>query len=174
MADKPTRPTDDQRAQLDALLHDYDFAVLTTISPDGSLHARPMALLARRPDGGVEFATLLDTAKARDLEANPRVGLSCFTDAAKGYVSLSGRAHISRDRAQINRLWDKSWELWAPNGPNDPDLALIRVDVEQAEYLSPGTDKLVVLKSAARALLGTPSPRPSPVVHLDESDLETQ
>jgi general stress protein 26 len=156
------------------LLRKYDFAIMTTVSPDGTLHARPMAVQERLPDADVWFVTAIDTAKARDLEANPHIGLAYFDSPSKGYISLSGTARVSRDHETIRRLWKPSWKLWAPNGPDDPDLALIRVDVEQAEYLDPKTDKLVTLKALVRAVTGGEAQDGEPIVHLDQHELEAQ
>jgi len=167
MADK----NQSNREQLYELLKKYKIAIMTTVSPDGTLHGRPMAVQEREPDADVWFATALDTAKARDLEANPQIGLTYFDDPSKGYVSLSGRARISRDPARIKRLWQPDWKLWFPNGPDDPDIVLIKVDVDQAEYIDPGTSKLVVLQALVHAVTGGEEPGENEIVHLDKQDL---
>ncbi|MFO0741623.1 MAG: pyridoxamine 5'-phosphate oxidase family protein [Labilithrix sp.] len=44
-----------------------------------------------------------------------------------------GRASIVRDRKKIEELWQTSWKAWFPNGKDDPNMALIRVTVTDAE-----------------------------------------
>jgi len=50
------------------------------------------------------------------------------------YVSVSGTATLVRDRGTIERLWDQLYRAWFPQGVDDPELALLRVRVERAEY----------------------------------------
>ena len=56
------------------------------------------------------------------------------------YVSVSGRATLVEDRIGMKALWTKWVEVFFPRGLDDPALALLRVDIEKAEYWdSPGT-----------------------------------
>jgi general stress protein 26 len=48
--------------------------------------------------------------------------------------SVSGTATLSRDREKMRQMWTKWVEVFFPKGLDDPDLALLRVDVEKAEY----------------------------------------
>jgi general stress protein 26 len=50
------------------------------------------------------------------------------------YVSISGTAQLVRDRKKIDELWRPEFKMWFPNGKDDPDVALLRVRTEQAEY----------------------------------------
>ena len=50
------------------------------------------------------------------------------------YVSLSATARIIEDRRKIKELWTDGLRVWFPNGPDDPELVLIAVDVETAKY----------------------------------------
>lgn len=49
------------------------------------------------------------------------------------FACLSGKAQIDNDFAQIDKLWNKQVEAWFPGGKNDPNLALLRFDIENAE-----------------------------------------
>lgn len=56
--------------------------------------------------------------------------------AAKGhdfFACLSGQARIDNDFAQIDKLWNKQAEAWFPGGKSDPNLALLRIDIADAE-----------------------------------------
>jgi len=39
-----------------------------------------------------------------------------------------------RDEATAKELWNVFAQAWFPEGVDDPHLALLRVDIEQAEY----------------------------------------
>jgi general stress protein 26 len=49
------------------------------------------------------------------------------------FACLSGTGRIDNDRALIDKLWDKQVEAWFPGGKDDPNLALLRIDIDSAE-----------------------------------------
>jgi len=49
------------------------------------------------------------------------------------FACLSGTARVDDDRAQIDKLWNKQAEAWFPGGKSDPNLALLRFDIDDAE-----------------------------------------
>src|SRR3546814_16477602 len=49
------------------------------------------------------------------------------------FACLSGRVLIDNDRAMIDKLWSKLLEAWFPCGKTDPNLALLRFDIDEAE-----------------------------------------
>src|SRR5208337_4347672 len=50
------------------------------------------------------------------------------------YVSFTGHASVVQDREKMQDLWCPAYRAWFPRGLDDPELALLRVDVERAEY----------------------------------------
>ena len=73
------------------------------------------------------------------------------------YVSISGAAGIVRDAARVKSLWDRDHKAWFSGGKNDPELAVLRVNVEQVEYWDPKTGRMVTLAGPFEA----PAPRPA-------------
>ena len=69
-----------------------------------------------------------------DLQRNPHVGLSYAAPDKDLYLSVSGRAKLVHDRSKAEELWNVFAEAWFPDGVEDPNLALLRVDVEHAHY----------------------------------------
>ena len=54
-------------------------------------------------------------------------------------MSLTGQASVVDDLATKRELWNTVVEAWFPDGPEDPDVVLVRVDATSAEYWdSPG------------------------------------
>lgn len=49
------------------------------------------------------------------------------------FACMAGRGRINNDRALIDKLWDKRVEAWFPQGKEDPNLALLQVDIDSAE-----------------------------------------
>jgi general stress protein 26 len=96
-----------------------------------------MARQEVEPSAQMWFLTGRDTRHVRDVEAEPRVSLT-FT-ARDAWIAIAGRAAVVDDRAKVEELWNTFAEAWMPEGPEDPNAVLLRVDVEEAEYWdSPG------------------------------------
>jgi general stress protein 26 len=49
------------------------------------------------------------------------------------FACLAGNARIDNDRAMIDKLWSRHVEAWFPGGKADPNLALLRFDIDSAE-----------------------------------------
>ena len=129
------------------------FAMLTTRDPDGSLTSRPMTVAQSEFDGTLWFFTSLSAPLVGAVAGHPEVGVQ-FVDTHKDlYVSLSGEAVIERDRVRIDGLWKPLMKAYFPKGKDDPDLALVRIDVYKAEYWDVKESKPVQLFKMARAII---------------------
>ena len=49
------------------------------------------------------------------------------------FACMSGTISQDNDPAMIDKLWDKQVEAWFPEGKSDPNLALVRLDIDSAE-----------------------------------------
>ncbi len=49
------------------------------------------------------------------------------------FACISGDITQDNDPAMINRLWNTAVEAWFPGGKSDPNLALLRFDIDSAE-----------------------------------------
>lgn len=120
--------------KLHEMIDDVEVAMLTGISADGRLLSRPLHTMDVDADGTLWFASGYDSEKVREIEANPQVNVS-YESRGKGiYVSVSGHASIVRDRATIDAKWKPGMGVFFKGGKDDPNLCLIRVEAESAEY----------------------------------------
>ena len=132
MAHEPTH--DEAVAKLRALIKDIKVAMLTTVDSDGRLHARPMMTQQVEFDGELWFFTGASTEKAVEINQERHVNVSYADSEGHRYISAVGMARLVRDRAKIDQFWNPVYKAWFPKGKDDPDLALINVRVEEAEY----------------------------------------
>jgi general stress protein 26 len=49
------------------------------------------------------------------------------------FACLAGNITTDNDRGQIDKLWNNQVEAWFPGGKEDPNLTLLRFDVDSAE-----------------------------------------
>ncbi len=132
-------------------------AMMTTVEMDGSFRSRPMWTQGKEFEGSLWFFVSDDGPLARELDRNPRVGLSYAAPDKDLYISVSGRAALIHDRAKAEELWNIYAEAWFPGGVDDPHLGLLRVEVEQAQYWE---DKKPKVLQFAEILVGAVRGRP--------------
>lgn len=119
------------------LIKDFRFAMFTTRNAEDRLVAHPLTVQEAEFDGDLWFLVSKGATFVIDLRADDRVGVSLSSNDS--WVSLSGRAQLVEDRAKIDELWNPMVEAWFPNGPEDPDVGLLKFTAESAEYWdSPG------------------------------------
>jgi len=121
--------------KLKEMLKDIDFCMLTTLDEEGDLHSRPMSLNSDIDDeGNLWFFTSANSLKAHEISASPRVNASFADTDSHQYVSVSGSAELVYDRNKIKELWKPILKAWFPDGPDQSDLALLRIRIEKAEF----------------------------------------
>lgn len=80
------------------------------------------------------------------------------------YVSLSGRARIIQDRQKLNELWFEGLRVWFPRGPDDPEIALLAVQVDEARYWAEPASVATYAWAYVKARLTGKSPSPDEIV----------
>ena len=149
-ADRMTR--EEMIQKVGDLIKDIKMAMLTTEAEDGVLRSRPMATQNSPFDGTLWFFTSANSGKVSELDWNPEVNLSYAEPSDTKYVSISGNGEIVRDRAKMEELWSDIYKAWFPQGLNDPDVCLLRVEVSAAEYWEAKSGKMVQLFGYMKAL----------------------
>ncbi|GCE28027.1 general stress protein [Dictyobacter alpinus] len=136
-------------------IKDVRIAMMTTTEPDGTLRSRPMAtqdLKAVEFDGDLWFFTYATAPKVGDVEQHQQVNLSYSKPGDNLYISVSGTGQLVQDRQKIKDLWNPIYKAWFPKGQDDPDLALLKVHVESAEYWDAPSGKMGALYSVVKGL----------------------
>lgn len=135
------------------MLHDIPVAMLTTQSSEGSLHARPMVNVNEKFDGDLWFFTYYDDPKTQEIEANSQVNVSFASPSQNRFISVTGKAELVRDAKRCELLWTSDCEPWFPNGPQDPAIALVKVDVDSAEYWDQQRSAMVAMAGLFKRLV---------------------
>ena len=149
-ADRMTR--EEMIQKVGDLIKDIKMAMLTTEAEDGVLRSRPMATQNSPFDGTLWFFTSANSGKVSELDWNPEVNLSYAEPSDTKYVSISGNGEIVRDRAKMEELWSDIYKAWFPQGLNDPNVCLLKVEVSAAEYWEAKSGKMVQLFGYIKAL----------------------
>ncbi|MCM2323491.1 MAG: pyridoxamine 5'-phosphate oxidase family protein [Oligoflexia bacterium] len=120
--------------KLGQLIDGIEYAMLTTVRSDGNLHSRPMATRQLGEDGELWFLTARSSLKVTELGKDQRVNLSYAEPSSHRYVSITGTAEVLDDRDKVRELWNPTYSQWFPKGVDDPDIAVLKISVEDAEY----------------------------------------
>lgn len=135
--------TKDQTEKLWSLIKDVREGMLVTKVP--FLRARPMGIVQKDFDGTLWFFTSRSSEKVTELDQDNEVCVTFANPDAMDYVSMSGTVSVSTDRNKIEELWNLPTAAFYPQGKDDPDLVLLRIDVEHAEYWDSKSSKMVQL-----------------------------
>lgn len=157
--------TDAEHEKFHGLLKQFNNAILITHAPGGNLRARPMAIAHLDDACQLWFLSPRESAKIHEIEDNTKVHIVCQNENSS-YVSMSGRASLVDDRAQVKTIWKEPFRVWFPNGPEDPNCVLIAVKPEEGEYWdNSGMNKVKYLYEAAKAYLSGETPHIDKEIH---------
>jgi general stress protein 26 len=154
----------EKKTQLYELVEGIEIAMFTTRRPDGRLVSRPMATQARANGADFWFVTDVSSFKLDELARDSQVNLAYYNQKSREYVSVSGRARVSNDRAKIAELYRPDWKAWFDGDskksgtPDDPRITLIAVDAESAVYLKIDKPRAVVFYEVAKGMLTGSTP----------------
>lgn len=171
-------PTEKKLDELYELIDDIDIALLTTVRPDGMLVTRPMATQAHNHLGDLWFVTNIETHKVGEIEANPNVSVGYLNHKTMEWVSVSGAATITQNRAKIRELHQPDWKAWFEDeggnrdgGPDDPRLALIVVEAHTVCYMKAKHSRPRTLFEIARGVVTGTQPDIGREERLSRSEL---
>ena len=139
-------------AEVAEMLREIDICMFVTRA-DGTLHGRPMSNNRHvEYDGDSWFFSYRDTPKVRELEADPRVELAYLATESGRWISIEGHATVEDDPDRKRALWVDDLATWFPDGPDDPELVLIKASADRIHAwtgegelrLEPGRDPVRV------------------------------
>lgn len=122
--------TQQQHTSLRELTSGKKVVGFVTIGEDGIPNTRAMMTQEPAPDMDLWFVARLDSEKVDELRKNPKVGLYYYDEQDWSYVSVGGTVEVIQDQARFKQYWKETWRRWFPNGPDDPNAVLLKVDPE--------------------------------------------
>lgn len=131
--------TNTDRAQeiqkLHELIKNIDYGMFTTVDDDGSLHSYPMSKSGEiNPEATLWFFTYAASHKVTEIEHHEQVNVSFSSSEQQRYVSISGTTQLVKDRNKMRELWKPELQTWFPKGLDEPDIALLKVNINQVNY----------------------------------------
>lgn len=144
--------TSDAIIKLRELIGEARVGMLTTETPAGELHSRPLTVGEIDDNGNLHIIVDADADWVRGLKAGEQINLSIINDDDRVWVSVAGKATVHEDRAKIHRLWTPAADLFFSGGADSPNARLLTIAATTADYWdapSGAVQRLVVIAKAA-------------------------
>jgi len=129
--------------------------LFTTRLTQVPLTTRPMSVQKVCDQGNFWFLSPSDSDKNQEIAADPRVQLFFLNTSKYEFLTVYGKATVSRDRQKIDEFWSDIAKAWFPEGKDDPRVTVIKVTPEDGFYWDTKDGKLVsMIKIVASAVTG--------------------
>lgn len=135
------------------MVKDVKYAMMTTVTSEGHLHGCPMTT-SETSLGAKEIWFIGDkaTESVANIKNNPQVNLSYVCQQDKDYVSINGTAELIEDKDKLDELWSPVYNAFYEQGKDDPNVQLIKVVPNGAEYWISGNSVVNAVKMATAAV----------------------
>ena len=142
-------------AKFKELVKHESICLFTTRLTEVPLTTRPMSIQEVCDQGNFWFISPSDSDKNQEIANDPRVQLFISNTSNYEFLSVYGKATISRDREKIEQYWSDIAKAWFPEGKDDPRVTIIKVTPEEGFYWDTKVGKLVsMIKILASAVSG--------------------
>ena len=113
------------------------------------IDARPMATRKVDDDGSFWFFSQADSNKNMEISVDDRVQLIYINNSSAEYMSLYGTAEVIKDEVKARELWNGFLNTWFNEGPDDPNLTLLKFTPQDGYYWDTKNNKMVSLAKIA-------------------------
>lgn len=139
--------------KIQAVIKDVKFAMMSTVNSKGDIHAWPMTT-SEASIGGKEIWFIGDKKSdvVKDIQDNPKIGLSYASQDEKDYVSISANAELPTVKDKLDELWSPVYNAFFEHGKEDENVQLIKVVPHGVECWLSGSSTVNMFKMAAAAL----------------------
>lgn len=143
----------EQIDKIQEVVKDVKFAMMSTTNKKGDIHAWPMTT-SETSIGAKEIWFIGDKNSdvVKDIQDDPRVGLTYATQDAKNYVSISGDAKLINDQDKLDELWSPVYNAFYAHGKEDESIQLIKVVPHGVECWISGNSAVNMFKMATAAV----------------------
>lgn len=136
--------------QLWDLLDDFVFCMATTHDGD-TMRSRPLTPRVDQEAGVIRFLVESATPLTDQIAHDQDINLGFVAPKDRNFVSVSGTAAISQDRALIGELWNKAADAWFVGGPERANVVVVTVTPSHAELWDGESSDIRMMWEMAKA-----------------------
>ncbi|RYZ67877.1 MAG: pyridoxamine 5'-phosphate oxidase [Proteobacteria bacterium] len=120
------------------LMKGLDLCMLTTCDGRGVSSSRPMSNNHDvEYDGTSYFFTWKSSRMVKEITKNPNVSLQFSSRSVIGkplFISITGKAKMTSDRATMEEHYDPELEIWFEDGLDTKGIVMLRVEANHLKY----------------------------------------
>lgn len=149
--------SDEALKKFKKLVEDVRVCMFITNNQTEQEHTRPMSVVEVEDNGTLWFYTDIRSIKVEEVTTDRKVHLTFAHPGKESYLDVCGTGNIVTDRKQIKDKWSPVVKAYFPEGADDPNVALLRVQPTSVYYWEAESGKMVqFLKMAVAAVTGNP------------------
>ena len=127
----------------------------TRVSLSGPLATRPMSVQQVDEEGVIWFLSANDSHKNAEINVDPNVQLFFQGSDHSDFLTLTGTAAITENKAKIQALWQPILKTWFTEGVDDPRISVIAVTPHTGYYWDNKNGNMIAfIKQLAGAAMG--------------------
>lgn len=114
---------------------------------------RPMAINQIDEEGCIWFFSKESTHKIDEIEENNLVSVAIINESKSTYLMIHGTSELVHDQQKMIELWNPLMKAWFPEGLDDPDMVMIKVTPQEANYWDSSSSQIVQLFHIVKAIV---------------------
>ena len=128
--------------KLKDLAQHVHICMFTTTDENGELSSRPMYTSEIDEDGNIWFFTNEFSKTVQEVSKDNIVHLIYSHPGKNIYVDVKGSCTLVIDPKKMEALWDEHLKQWFPEGLQDPNLCLVKVQTQSGAYWNHATSRM--------------------------------
>ncbi|PBQ31048.1 general stress protein [Sphingobacteriaceae bacterium] len=125
------------------------------ITTGKDFETRPMSVQQLDDAGNLWFLSAHDSHKNKEIKSDDSVQLLFQGSSYSDFLTLYGKATISKDKEKIKELWQPILKTWFTEGVDDPRITVIKVEPEKGYYWDTKHNMAVgMIKRITGAIIG--------------------
>lgn len=134
--------------EISDFLYKNEIGSLSFVKPDHRIGSCPLIIRGVERDKTAWFFVHRNGFLAKSLDRNHHVNYHVRNTEDYKFLSIEANAFLVDDQKRVDFYWSPIFRTWFPGGKHDDNLALMKLDIQEAHlWESPG-EKPIDLRSA--------------------------
>jgi general stress protein 26 len=123
-----------------------DMTLMLGLVGEKNGHMRPMTAQLDEDSNTIWFFSAKDNALVEQIKRGSRATAAFASKGHDVWATISGRIAVDNDPEMIDKLWNRYVAAWYKKGKEDPKLALLRFEPDEAEIWKDGSSLVAGIK----------------------------
>lgn len=143
----------DELKILGSIIESVRVGMLTSGGPDHQSSSRPMYVQEVDADAQIWFFTSTSSLLIEQIRQKPAVSITFADSKDNKFLFAHAMAAEVHDKTKMEQLWDPTLKAWFKDGLETPDIVLLKLAIEKAEYWDAPNSSVVQLVGLVKAIV---------------------